>query len=494
MFNLADVLLARAQRHPDRIAIESQGLSLSYQDMMARASNVAGLLRAEGVEPGDRVGVALSANAETLISVIGLWIAGATALISDFRSRGFEREKLATALDLKFYIEDRRAPGGGDYPALRLSPEVFQESDVVHPVSGYVTTNPAAVLGVSSGTSGMPQPVVLTHDCLFLRSALAHSSEQWQPGGRFLASAPLGFSATRKHVLTRLIDGGTVIFSPLLASPALLAKTVIDSKATAFLAVPATVRALLDLANDDGPLFPTLDYFLVTGASMTPKEKIDCLEKLSNGFVFNYGSSMAGMISVLRSDEVARHSHTVGRPLDHVLVQIVDAELEVMPSGSEGTIRVRTPGIGDQVNSTGVAARDSDLVVDGWIYPGDIGSLDANGFLSVLGRTSDLINRGGVNVYPSEVEAVLSSHDAVTEAAVVGIPDPLLGEEIVAFVTTQKPVESRELMTFCAGKLHTDKQPRIILQLDRMPVNANGKLVRRDLRDKILNDLESDSK
>ena len=167
--------------------------------------------------------------------------------------------------------------------------------------------------------------------------------------------------------------------------------------------------------------------------------------------------------------------------MDQVLVEIVDKDLNPVPTGSVGTIRVRTPGIAQEVELEGVEKRNSDLVVDGWIYTGDVGVLDEDGFLSIVGRTSDLINRGGVNVYPSEIEEVLLAHPNIQEAAVIGVPDAILGEEIAAFVTSNEPIDTQRLSVFCAGRLHTDKQPRSFHQVDSMPTNANGKLVRREL-------------
>lgn len=481
MFNLADVFVATAQRWKDRVAVESPERTLTYGALNERAWQLARLLASEGVSSGDRVGVAISANSEALVAMLALWQLGATPLVADFRSRGVEREKLAKALDLRTYLEDRPAPGGGSYPAIRL---VSDWDAGQPPCIGRVVAahgNPVAAIGVSSGTSGMPQPVALSHECLYLRSALARASAQWTPGGRFIVSAPLAFSATRKHVLSRLLDGGTVIFTSLLISPRDLADAVRNSRATAMLTVPAVARGMLDLAPPEGVLFPGLDYMMCCGAPMTPQEKVDCLQRLCRGFVQNYGSSMAGMVTVLESADIEAHAESVGRPLDQVLVEIVDEQLRPLPPGEAGMIRVKTPGVASELVLPGLEARSSDLVVEGWIYPGDIGVLDDEGFLSIVGRTSDLINRGGVNVYPSEIEQVLTDHPDVKEAAVVGWPDPLLGEEIAAFVTTSSAINPRELMVWCAARLHPDKQPREIRVLDALPRNPNGKLVRRDL-------------
>lgn len=485
MFNLADVFIATSRRWKDRIAIESPEYSLTYAELVVRASRLARLLKAEGVVCGDRVGVALSANSEALVAMLSLWLLGATPLVADFRSRGAEREKMVAALKLRAYIEDRPAPGGGGYPAIRV---VAGWDALAAPGSDDLAAahgNPVAAIGVSSGTSGMPQPVALTHECLYLRSALARASAQWKPGGRFIVSAPLAFSATRKHVLSRLLDGGAVIFTSLMISPRDLADTVRKRKATSMLTVPAVARGMLELAPAEGVLFPDLEYMMCCGAPMTPQEKVDCQQRLCSGFVQNYGSSMAGMVTVLESADIQAHAATVGRPLDQVLVEVVDAEHHPLPVGEAGMIRVKTPGVAAELSLDGLPARNSDLVVDGWVYPGDIGVLDESGFLSIVGRTSDLINRGGVNVYPTEIEHALADHPAVKEAAVIGWPDPLLGEEIAAFVTLSAEISPRELMLWCASRLHPDKQPREIRVIEELPRNPNGKLVRRELVDRL---------
>lgn len=481
MFNLADVFIAASRRWKDCMAVESPEYSVTYAGLAARAGSLAEILRAEGVVPGDRVGVALAANSEALVAMLALWLLGATPLVADFRSRGAEREKMVTALKLRAYIEDRPAPGGGDYPSIRLDAgwidRVQAGSDELSAAYG----NAVAAIGVSSGTSGMPQPVALTHECLYLRAALARASAQWIPGGRFIVSAPLAFSATRKHVLSRLLDGGTVIFTSLLISPRDLVAEVQRAKANAMLTVPAVARGMLEFAPGSAPLFPELDYMMCCGAPMTPQEKVECLQRLCHGFVQNYGSSMAGMVTVLESADVEAHAESVGRPLDQVLVEIVDAQHRPLPAGEAGMIRIRTPGVAAEMVLEGLEQRTSDLVIDGWVYPGDVGVLDQEGFLSIVGRTSDVINRGGVNVYPTEIENVLASHAAVKEAAVVGWPDPVLGEEIAAFVTVSAEVSPRELVVWCVGQLHPDKQPRQVFVIEDFPRNANGKLVRREL-------------
>jgi long-chain acyl-CoA synthetase len=487
--NLADAFIALANRWPDRPAIESPDLSLTFSQLLGRASRIAQLLRRRGVRTGDRVGIAQTSNIEAFLLMLGAWLCGATALVVDFRTRAAERKKLADSLRIKFFVEDRPAPGTDSYEAVRSGAAWAEEEAPVSPAPMPTTElgNPIAVIGVSSGTSGLPQPVALSHSCLYTRAALVVTSPQWIRGCRLIASAPLSFTATRMNVLSCLLDGGSVFFTPILISSQHLAEIIDSSKATAMLTVPATVRGLMGLAGSKNPLFPSVEYLMCCGAPMSAREKIAARQMLTSGFLENYGSTMAGMLTVLESKDIDAHGNSIGRPLPHVRVEIVDDQNRPLPLGEVGAIRVRTPGVAEPLSlgSGENERRASDLLVDGWIYPGDIGVLEENGFLKIVGRSSDIIIRGGVNVYPSEVEAVLAEHAAVAEVAVVGRPDQMLGEEVAAFVVLRSRAEPREILAYCRTKLEPDKQPREVFVINAMPRNANGKLMKRELIDRL---------
>lgn len=482
--NLSSMYLALARRWPDKLAIESPGRKFTYSEMMKAAGGVAEFLANQGFSGKSRIGIAMTRNEDAFIAMLAVWLLGATALLSDFRNRAAERKKFAESFDLECFLEDRPAPGGEEYPAFKLNTGMLYEELSNQPIPDFPISDAStiAVIGVSSGTTGTPQPVALSHECLFARYVIARTSPQWIPGGRFAVSAPLAFSATRKHVISRLLDGGTVIFLPLVVSPQEFAEFVNKTDADAVLTVPTIIRGLLPLAPVDGVLFPRVRWLMSCGAPMTPQEKLDSRDKLSSGFVQNYGSTMAGMITLLETADIDHHSDSVGRPLQHVLVEIVDSKGNQLPAGEVGDIRIRTPGAGDELPVSGkLPARQSDLIKDGWIYPGDIGFLDEEGFLMIVSRTGDVIIRGGVNIFPSEIEEVLVQHPAIQEAAVVGWPDSLLGEEIAAFVVLKSDASSNEIIAWCRSRMHTDKQPREIFFIKIIPRNANGKVVRQDL-------------
>lgn len=482
--NLASDFLAITNRYSDRIAIETLSNKITFSEMMKAAGLVSDELAKHGINEGSRFGIAMTRNEDALILLLAAWLRGATALLADFRARAPERIKLVEALSLGLFVEDRPAPGGAGYPAVRMDISSFCENltEISLPQTSCDGVNPIAVIGVSSGTSGMPQPVALSHACLLARCEIAQNSPQWEPGGRFAVSAPLAFSATRKHVLSRLLDGGTVIFIPLLAGPEEFANAVNAHQADAVLAVPAILRGLFPLAPAHGHLFPQVKWLMSCGAPMLPREKMEARDRLSPGFVQNYGSTMAGMITLLETADIDRHSNSVGRILPQVVAEIVDDENRPVPTGEVGMIRVRTPGVaGELPEKENFPERQSDLVIDGWIYPGDIGVLDADGFLTIVGRTSDLIIRGGINVFPSEVEEMLCGHPAVVEAAVVGWPDPVVGEEIAAFVVLREELSSQAILAWCRSRIQPDKQPRELFVIPLLPRNPNGKVIKKEL-------------
>jgi acyl-CoA synthetase (AMP-forming)/AMP-acid ligase II len=485
MHNLADAFLALSSRWPDRPAIDWPAGKLTYSQLMFRASRIAELLRRRDVRVGDRIGIAQTNNAEAFLLMLGAWLCGATALVVDFRTRAAERKKLADSLGIKFFVEDRPSSGNESTIVVQNDAAWAEEAAGLHLVSlpSSLLGNPIAVIGVSSGTSGVPQPVALSHSCLYTRAALVINSPQWPRGCRLIATAPLSFTATRMNVLSCLLDGGSVYFTPLLVSSEHLAEIIESSKATAMLTVPATARGLMGLRTSRCPLFPSLEYLMCCGAPMSGAEKVAAKQVLTRGFLENYGSTMAGMLTLLESKDIEAHGNSVGRPLPHIRIEMVDEKDQPLPTGEVGTVRARTPGTAEPLSlgSSDDEQRTSDLLVDGWIYPGDIGALDESGFLRIVGRTSDMIIRGGAKVYPSEVESVLAEHTAIAEVAVVGWPDKVLGEEVAAFVVLRSQADRPELIAYCRSKLQPDKQPRDIFIVDAMPRNANGKLLKREL-------------
>lgn len=487
--NLTDAMLAHARSIGDHPAVVQGSRSLSFSGLMAESARLAHALRSRGVSAGDQVGIALRDGIDNTTALFALWMLDAVALPIDFRTRAEERGRLAEEFDLAFTMEDRDL-GAGAYASIVWDADFagrVARQPATPPIENRSGAHPATI-SLTSGTTGRPAGIVLGHADLFGRCTgglMLHKPEGVKPGGRFLNAYPLSFSASRHHVLRQLLVGATVIFHPPTFGALELAERVRRENVTFLFAVPATVSAMLDAVGEgDGPFLPMLETLYCGGAGMSAQDKVRAYRRLTPGFLHCFSASLSGTVSILAGEDVLLRPETEGRVLPSVSLEVVDDADRPVATGEVGILRVRSVGMASQL----YRGRDrvaGDRIRDEWAYTGDLARLSADGFLTVVGRTSDLIIRGGANVHPGEVEAAISRRAGVRDVAVVGYPDPGLGEEIAAFVVTDGSIGEAELSAHCRIELQPDKRPRRFVLVDALPRNANGKVLRTDLRTRL---------
>jgi long-chain acyl-CoA synthetase len=469
-----------ARRWPDRKAIISPHLNLSYADLVVRAARSARELRSRGVVADTNIGICLRDNAETLVLMLAVWMLGATAVPMDFRTNAAERNLLAKEFDLAAILEDRQVAAAG-YAPIFADPS-WAETIARHDGSPIWPNSerPAApaFISLTSGTTGRPKGIVIDHERMLLRSTF--DAERLE--GPLLNPLPLSFSASRTHVFSALLQGSGVYLFPLLFSAQQLADALLAGEASSLCCVPTIVRNLFEIFGDRStPIFAKLAALYCFGAPMTAAEKVRAKTSLSDNFVQVYGASICGRISALSGSDLEAKPDSLGRVLPHVVLQTVDDDDKVLPPGEAGAIRVRSPGMAGSIYGES-AAGSGDSFKGGWAYPGDIGAFDEDGFLHLLGRSSDLIIRGGANVHPAEVELVIAECDGVEDVAVVGFPKLPEGEEIAAFVVSSSNLTEAVLDAHCRTRLAPDKRPRKFVFVADLPRNANGKILRVELR------------
>jgi long-chain acyl-CoA synthetase len=484
--SLADTVVGLAGRYRDRVALVQGARRLSYEGLAAESARIAHELRSHGVAAGDQVGIALRDSIDNMTALFALWMLDAVAVPIDFRTRAEERGRLVGEFDLALMLEDRDL-GAGDYSSLvwdgAFAERVArQPSDVPAPTTADLHP---AVVSLTSGTTARPLGIVMSHRTLLLRGLGYGLESDYPMAARFLNAYPLSFSASRHHTLGHLLRGATVLFHPPTFGASELAERVLREQVTFLFAVPATVSALLDVAGEGAvPFFPELKMLYCGGSGMAPEEKRRAWRRLTPGFVHCFSSSVSGTVSILASDDVMARPDTEGRVMPTVRVEIIGADDRPVPAGEVGAMRVRSHGMAETLYR-GRDREGGDRIRDGWAYTGDLARLSEDGFLTVVGRTSDLIIRGGANVHPAEVEGAISRRAGVRDVAVVGYPDPALGEEIAAFVVTDGSIGEAELSAHCRIELQPDKRPRRFILVDALPRNANGKVLRTDLRTRL---------
>ncbi len=220
-----------------------------------------------------------------------------------------------------------------------------------------------------------------------------------------------------------------------------------------------------------------------SGAAPLPVEIVEPFEKRFGGRLLEgYGLTEASPVVSAHRYSGERRLGSVGQPIPGVDVAIVDDDDRPLPVGEVGEVCVRGPNV--MLGYYRLPEETARTIRNGWLHTGDMGRLDVDGFLYIVERKKDLIIRGGFNIYPREVEEVLYAHPAVAEAAVVGVRDPLMGEDVLAFVVAKAGTTptSEELIAFCQGRLAKHKCPKHVRFLDRLPKSPIGKILRKELR------------
>lgn len=469
--NLACILQCHADGHGDKTAIEFRNERISYRELWQRLQGYAAYLHERGIGPGDRVGLALKEHPSHLILHYALARIGAVILPLDQRWTSAEQAGAAAAFKAKLLIleEDAGTPAG--HETLRLNQDLQQADPARLPA---MPDHPdlALLISLSSGTTGRPKGALVTHEQMYQRFV-----SQWVTIGlnsrdRFLALTPMFFGAGRSFSMAFLAAGATVIIDPPPHEPEQLVAAVTESGATVTFMVPTQLRGLLPL-HKDGLLLPRLEKLLISGAALHPPEAGEIRRRVNPGIIGYYASSEGGGISVLNTDEFDDYSHTAGRATFRTEVQIVDRGDSPVKPGETGCLRYRGPGVAECFIDADGTERAT--VQGGWFYPGDLAEKTAGGHIILRGRDKDVINRGGVNVYPAEVEAVLMQLPAVREAAVVGEPSDKFGESVTAFIAADEAISADALNERCRKCLAPYKIPSRYVIVDELPTTSSGK-------------------
>jgi acyl-CoA synthetase (AMP-forming)/AMP-acid ligase II len=472
---LDSVLRLHARNRPGHVAIIDGDRRIPYRELDRLVDGAAHALHAMGVRREMLVGVALADHAEHLIALLGLARLGAVLLPMDCRWQRAEKERIAThfAADrvlLEAEDPDAARPGWIGLPhgwvAAADAPYHDPEIDGDSPL----------VLSLSSGTTGMPKGPRASHRQFEDRFMIYWINLGLDAQDVYVSVTPLYFGGGRAFNLGMLFAGATIsILSPRTRMAALAAH-VREVGGTALFLVPTMIRRLLD-EGLPGLAFPTLKVLISSGSALHPEERVAIRERLTPNLYEYYSSTEGGGVSVLTPRDCDSHPASVGRPGFRVEVEVVGEDHLPLPPGGIGRLRYRSPASArSYYRSDG-----GDAFRDGWFYPGDLARLEADGFLYLHGRAKDMIIRGGVNIYPQDIEAVIATLPGVRDVAVAGAPSRTMGEEVAAFLVVDGAVDAASVAAHCRDRLAPYKVPSIIRFLDALPRNTGGKVLKAEL-------------
>ncbi|MGH8764677.1 MAG: class I adenylate-forming enzyme family protein [Burkholderiales bacterium] len=475
--NITETFAHHARSVPDRPALVHGERTLLYRDFDRLVSQAGAHLYSIGLLPGDVVGVALKDSIEHIVLLCGLARAGIVLLPLDWRWTSAEQERVLAHFGAKLVLIEPGKTPPQSCTSLPIAEDFLSEIQK-HKEKKFPEGDLPLLMSLSSGTTGRPKGPRIRHSQFYARYRVFWINLGFNSQDRFLSCTPLYYGGGRTFPLTMLYSGGTTVMLPPPYEPEALVEAVAKHRITNIFLVPTLIRRLVALpAQQLGPL-KKLRLLLSSGSALHAEER-RMLRALCPGFVEYYSSTEGGGVSMLTSEDPEQFTESVGRPVFGVNVQCVDENHVPLPPGEVGRIRYRSPAVADGFWNDPEASAES--FRDGWWYPGDLGMLDEHGYLYLKGRAKDMIIRGGVNIYPAEIEAALLSHPAVSDSAVVGWPSKEFNEEVAAFVILKGQTTPAELRDLCKSQLAPYKVPKQVFVVQDFPRNALGKVIKADL-------------
>ena len=501
--SLYGLLADAAARHPAGTALVCGDERLSWQALLEVTARLAAGLAQRGVVAGDRVAMLIGNRTEFVTTLFAAAQLGAIAVPLSTREQTPGLAYMLNDCSAVALVHDaelaERLPLAADVPALRLRVSVGGSAagseDFSAVLSRDTALKPAAVheedvaaIMYTSGTTGNPKGAALTH--LSIAHSVMHYAIPMGLGSRdvSIAAVPLSHvTGLIAMVATMAHCGATLVIMPAFKAADFL-RLAARERMTHTLMVPAMYNLCLlqsDFETHDLSAWRVGAY----GGAPMPVATIDRLAKTIPDLVLMncYGSTETTSPSTLMPQgETAAHSDTVGRSLACAEMAVFDDDGRELPHGQLGEIWIKGPMVVKNYWNNPAATKAN--ITAGFWRSGDIGAIDADGYVKVVDRKKDMINRGGYKIYTIEVENALYAHPAVLECAVVAKPCPVLGERVHAFVALRSPgTTADELKAFCAIRLSDYKVPESYTVSDTpLPRNANGKLVKRALRDQLV--------
>jgi long-chain acyl-CoA synthetase len=490
--NLAVLAEQAFERHGDYEQVFFEGRWVTSGEIHERSTRVAGGLRAHGVAPGDRVVVMMMNMPEVFISYRAIWRVGAVATPVIFLQKMPELRHIltdsgATAAIISVELADlfRAAAEGLDITTFVVGGDgiPFEDLESAEPagIEPRADDDLAALL-YTGGTTGRAKGVMLSHGGLWESGRGLSLVAKSTGTTRSLLPLPLSHAYGLVVAIGALhADRKPVSVVQRWFDPVGWLTLVAEHKLETSPVVPAMLQLLLaqPLADHD---LSSLRSFGSGGATLPPPVREEVEKVFGVTVLEGYGLTEAS--AAVSAETVDEHRPgSVGKPLPHAEVVILDPDGNAVPVGEQGEICVRGAGVMQGYwNAPELTAR---TVRDGWLHTGDVGRFDEDGFLYVVDRMKDLIIRGGFNVYPRDVEDVLLEHPAVRVAACVGRPDTERGEEVVAAVQLSPDQEATgaELVEFAKSRMATYKYPREVLVLEAVPLTSVGKINRKAVRE-----------
>lgn len=509
--SLLEVFLDHARHEPSRPLLSFEGASYTRGQLAERVTAFARGLKARGLAAGDRVALFLENSDAFVVTWLGVQAAGCVAVLVNTAYRQVELAHILSDAEVKVCVTS--TAGASELAPLRDQlPSLQWLITVEPPPPGLPASLPTvafdalveqgaastaslplpraedlAVLGYTSGTTGRSKGAMLQHRQLLANVRAVTEAWRWTDADRLLLTLPLFHThGLMVGLHGTLFTGASVDLRRRFVASEALSALHDDASLTLFFGVPTMYGRLLEESRRTGVTPHPLRLWVSGSAPLSPQLCLDIEARFGARILERYGMTET-IMNTTQPYDGERRPGTVGMPFPGQEARVVDVRSrQPLPLGETGEIEVRGPHV-----FTGYWRRPDATAeafdADGWFRTGDLGEWDPDGFLRITGRARELIISGGFNIYPREVEEVLTAHPAVAEAAVLGLPDPDFGEQVVAVIVPHPgaPTDAQALVDWCRERLAAFKKPRRVVFTDALPRNALGKVQKHILKERL---------
>lgn len=494
--NTAQILTRAARKYPQAIAIESMGTSTTYQQLQQQAHALAASLQQQGIQKGDKVAIFMPNVAEFVISYFAIATLGAVVVPINAKFIAREMNYVLEHADAKavlvhhalfeeaqkisFHgIKIKTADAINDWQSFE---QLLQHHTSIT-LSALVEDDDSTIL-YTSGTTGSPKGVLLTHRSVLAVATMIAIEMHVQPESKLLIMMPLTHSAPLNlFLITSVLVGATAVLTPTF-TPELLLQTVERYETTHFFGAPVAYLLTANVPTIADYDLSSMKWWVYGGAPLSKHEVLHIQQQFkTNALVCVYGLTEAGPSgSILHAVDHPAYAGSIGKRAPYgTELRVVDEQFEDVAVGDIGEIVLYGEGNMKEYYKNLEATLAA--TQDGWVRSGDLAIRDDEGYVYIIDRKKDVIISGGVNIYPKEIEEAILQMDAVFEVAVIGVPHAQWGETVKAIYAAKEPISQTQLAIFLEPLLADFKIPKLVQQVDALPRNASGKILKQQLKE-----------
>lgn len=510
---LGEALLISANKYPEKTAIIAKGIEYSFSDLKTQALNLAHHLVFSGIKKGDRISIYMNNSMQTAVAVYGITLAGAVFVVINPQTKADKlkfilddsnskilisedklNNELTQALKESDFLEQLIISGDetkleGSFNFRINSFEQVSTNENTETELPRIIPNDLAALIYTSGSTGFPKGVMMTHQSMVFTSWSLIEYLRLDVDDRIILLLPLAFDYGLYQLLMAVTIGGSLIVEQSFIFQSSIYKIIEKYKPTVFPGVPTIYAMMIATSKKSGLAFDCIKKITNTAAAL-PTEFIPELKKIfPNALIFKmYGLTECKRVAYLEPELLEEKLASVGKAIPGTEVFLLSEKDEPVGPNVKGILHIRGPhvmlGYWNKEDLTRQMLKPGKLPWERVLCSNDWFKMDNEGFLYFLGRNDDIIKTRGEKVSPVEVENVIYKLLDVKEVAVLGIPDKITGESILAFVTTHTnaQITSKDIIKECMLKLENFMVPKEVLILDEMPKSTNGKIDKKILK------------